>query len=53
MAVISINIRVAVAWWVVPYIRTVALFAALFGMTPDVDKITRTVMRGVRVRLAH
>jgi hypothetical protein len=48
----SITLRVHVAWWVRPYIHACATFASLFGMTPDEDKIVRTVMRGVKVRTA-
>jgi hypothetical protein len=52
MAVGTITLRVHVSWWVKPYIHTCAMFACLFGTTPDVDKIVATVMRGVKVRLA-
>lgn len=48
----TITLTVHVAWWVRPYIHACAIFATLFGMTPDVDKIAATAARGVKVRLA-
>ena len=50
MAQCSITLTVRVAWWVRPYIQSVAIFAFLTGMTPDPKKIAKTVMRGVTVR---
>jgi hypothetical protein len=49
MAQCSITLDVKVAWWVRPYIQTVAIFAALTGLQPDAKKVARTVTRGVRV----
>jgi hypothetical protein len=51
MAVGVLTVRVHVAWWVLPYIHTCAIFAHLFGTTPDTDKILATIMRGLEVRL--
>lgn len=51
MAQCSITVRVKVAWWVIPYARAVAAFAALHGLRPDSEKVSRTVMRGIRVKL--
>ena len=48
MAQSTLTITVKVAWWVRPYIQCVALFAKATGMEPDVDKVTRTVMRGIK-----
>jgi hypothetical protein len=50
MARCSITLTVRVAWWVRPYICSVALFAWLTGMNPDMDKVTRTAMRGIEAR---
>lgn len=52
MPVGRITLTVHVAWWVRPYINTCAIFAHLFGMTPDTDRIIATIMRGVKVRTA-
>lgn len=49
MAQATLTLTVKVAWWVRPYVRCVAVFASLFGMQPDVDKVLRTCMRGIRV----
>lgn len=49
----SITLRVHVAWWVRSYIHACALFASLFGMTPDFEKITATALRGIKVRPAR
>jgi hypothetical protein len=51
MAVGNLTVTVHVAWWVHPYIKACAIFARLFGMTPDADKIAATIMRGLKVRL--
>lgn len=48
MARCTITITVKVAWWVRPYIQSVALFAAMTGLQPDLEKVTRTAMLGIR-----
>ena len=45
----SITINISLAWWVRPYLYGVALFAFLTFMDPDIDKVTKVVLRGVRV----
>lgn len=47
----SITLKVRTAWWVVPYIQSVELFALMTGMEPDLGKVTRTVLRGITVSL--
>lgn len=49
MASASITLTVRVAWWVRPYIRAVALFSRMTGLTPDVEKVSRTARRGLRI----
>lgn len=49
MAQIAGRLTVRFSWWVQPYLTGVILFARTFGMEPDLDKVTSTVMRGVRV----
>lgn len=51
MAASSITVTVKIAWWVNPYIGTVNAFAAMTGMTPDVDKVAATAMLGVRMEI--
>jgi hypothetical protein len=48
MAQATLTLTVRVSWWVRPYLQCVALFAYITGMTPDMDKVTRTAMRGVK-----
>ncbi|MFP3275837.1 MAG: hypothetical protein RXR52_33685 [Paraburkholderia sp.] len=43
---ITFNTRVA--WWVAPYLKAVALIARATGVNPDIRKVTRRVMRGIR-----
>ncbi|GMG89651.1 hypothetical protein Cmtc_08710 [Cupriavidus sp. TKC] len=45
---ITINARIA--WWVRPYLKVVRLIALATGVNPDMDKVTRRVMRGIRTR---
>jgi len=47
----SITLRAKVAWWVIPYIRCVQVFALLFGMEPDVKKVLATALKGIKVGL--
>lgn len=49
MAKASIELAVKVSWWVLPYIHSVALFARMTGLQPDLDKVVRTALRGIRV----
>lgn len=49
MAQATITLTVKVAWWVIPYIRACAVFAVLFGVVPDGEKIVRTCMRGIKL----
>lgn len=50
MAQCSITITVKVAWWVRPYISSLALIARVTGLRPDPDRVQRVLMRGVTVR---
>lgn len=49
MAAANITVTLKVAPWVRWYIQSVALFAQMTGMEPDVEKIVATCMRGVKV----
>lgn len=50
MAINSITITIKVAWWVRWYIAGVSLCALLTGLEPDLEKVARTVRRGLKVR---
>jgi hypothetical protein len=52
MARPTITLRVTRSWWVMPYLHTLALLCAITGREPDMEKVTRTLMRGVHVRRA-
>lgn len=47
----TIAFKVRVSWWVKPYIRAVGVFCAITGLQPDTDKISQTVMRGMRLEV--
>ena len=49
MAKAELHYRIHVAWWVPIYIHSVALFCALFQTRPNVEKVSATIKRGVRV----
>jgi hypothetical protein len=51
MAVLSVEVRISVAWWVVPYIHGVNLFSKLTGLSPDIDKCVAFAMRGVKAEV--
>lgn len=48
---VSCAISIHVSWWVRWYIEGVSLMSAMTGLPPDMDKVTRTVMRGVHCRV--
>lgn len=45
------RITVHFAWWLSPYLRSVALFALLTGMQPDYDKVERMIRRAMRTHI--
>ena len=49
MAELTIKFRIHVAWWVSIYVRSVAVFAVLFQVEPNIEKVLATIRRGVRV----
>jgi hypothetical protein len=51
MAASSITVTVRISWWVNPYIGAVNAFAAMTGLTPDVDKVAATAICGVRMEV--
>ena len=50
MAITSMSLTIHVAWWVAPYIRSIALFCWLTGAEPDLTRVGRTIERGVTIR---
>lgn len=49
MAAKELAITIKVAWWVMPYLHAVILFARLFRREPDMDHLGRMVERGLSV----
>jgi len=37
------------AWWVIPYLNAVVLFAEVMGLEPDLEKVSATITRGFKV----
>jgi hypothetical protein len=50
---VTYRLSVRFAWWVMPYVQSVALFAHLTGLEPDYARVARTVARGTRCTLAR
>ena len=48
MAAVTLQIKLTIAWWVRPYMQLVALYVFLTGRAPDLDKVRRIALRGVR-----
>lgn len=48
---VTASLQISVAWWVRPYLGSVALFAAITGMEPDMAKVRAMVQRGLRTRI--
>ncbi|WP_407059255.1 hypothetical protein ACKZDW_02395 (plasmid) [Ralstonia syzygii subsp. celebesensis] len=46
---IRYRIKVEFVWWLDLHIRSVALFAALTGMEPDMAKMEAKILRGTRM----
>lgn len=52
MALTTLALSVHVAWWVRPYIRSLALVCWLTGMEPDMSRVERVLSRGIGIRSA-
>ncbi len=48
---IQIKCRVVLAWWVKPYIHTVAFLCAITGQEPNLERTNYWVTRGVTIKL--
>lgn len=47
------NFRLAAVlpWWVQPYLWALAIACYVMGTQPDVEKLRRKILRGVRFRI--
>ena len=50
MATCPITLKVHVAWWIKPYCYLLSCFCAITGMEPDMEKIERTIHKGITIR---
>ena len=50
MADLNITLSVHVAWWVKPYCYLLSVFCGITGMEPDMDKVERTIHKGITVK---
>ena len=48
MRINSVKVAAINPWWARPYLYTCVLFAVVFGMQPDVDKIVARVVRNTK-----
>ena len=46
----QIYVRVTLAWWWIPYCKTLVFFAYLLQCEPDYEKLERMAHRAVRVK---
>jgi hypothetical protein len=44
------RVHVRVAWWVRPYLIILTVLCDAFDCVPDMDKVDRTVRRGMKLR---
>lgn len=47
MATLTYTVKIKRAWWLIPYLSTVAQLSKLTGIEPDIDKVVANAMRGV------
>ena len=51
-AALNLRMKVRLAWWVRPYIWSVALFARMTGLQPDADRVAAFAKRGIKVEVS-
>ena len=49
----SLNFVVRRAWWLPLYLHGMALTCTLMGTEPDWDKVTKVVLKGMRIKLGE
>jgi len=49
-----IKVGIKVKWWVVPYLKTLALWCKTFNCEPDYKKVEKIVVKGIKLgRIEH
>ena len=51
MAMQTLECKVSVAWWLIPYLRTLAAFCVLTGMEPDWKRLETMCLRAMTFRM--
>jgi hypothetical protein len=46
----TLTVTVHLRWWVIPYMRTVAMLCILFHAQPNWNRVTYWLMRGLYVK---
>jgi hypothetical protein len=47
----TLKMRTSIAWWLKPYVYTLAVFCVITGAVPDEAKLNRVIMRAIRVKV--
>jgi hypothetical protein len=51
MAASELHVEVRMAWWLMPYIRTVTFLAVMFGIEPNWQRVNYWIRRAISVRV--
>lgn len=46
----TMTIRISLAWWVAPYLRTVAFMCHLAGAEPNMERVGYWVVKGIKIK---
>jgi hypothetical protein len=49
---VNTTMTIQLAWWIHPYLRTLAVFYCVTGTKPNYDKLAKVIMRGVKCKVA-
>lgn len=44
---ITCSLNVHIAWWLMPYLRTLAFICAMTGIEPNMARVKRLIERGI------
>ncbi|MDP9991982.1 hypothetical protein J2W28_001010 [Variovorax boronicumulans] len=47
----TVSVKLSVAWWLPVYLHTLALFCVTMRTQPDMDKVSRVVLKAIRIRI--
>lgn len=46
----TMTIRISLAWWVTPYLRTLAFLCWMLGTEPDMERVGYWVGKGIKIK---